>query len=164
MVSDYKIIVDKKENVSILTHSPNGMFLFYYHLVYRWQQQVCVWQDLWFKWWWCLQFLWLKVHPTSDINKTKVKAIPSILILLLILSLFNNLKSEFNTRIHYKSIQRSINIPENRIRYTSGIYSIKAGLPSVGEVFKVSIQWKHLPYFFNHEAAHHILFSFLSVS
>lgn len=30
MVSDYKIIVDKKENVSILTHSPNGMFLFYY--------------------------------------------------------------------------------------------------------------------------------------
>lgn len=32
MVSDYKIIVDKKENVSILTHSPNGMFLFYYHL------------------------------------------------------------------------------------------------------------------------------------
>ena len=34
MVSDYKIIVDK-ENVSILTHSPNGMFLFYYHLVYR---------------------------------------------------------------------------------------------------------------------------------
>ena len=52
----------------------------------------------------------------------------------------NNLKSEFNTRIHYKSIQRSINIPENRIRYTSGIYSIKAGLPSVGEVFKVSIQ------------------------
>ena len=35
MVSDYKIIVDKKENVSILTHSPNGMFLFYYHLVYR---------------------------------------------------------------------------------------------------------------------------------
>lgn len=26
MVSDYKIIVDKKENVSILTHSPNGMF------------------------------------------------------------------------------------------------------------------------------------------
>ena len=25
MVSDYKIIVDKKENVSILTHSPNGM-------------------------------------------------------------------------------------------------------------------------------------------
>lgn len=28
MVSDYKIIVDKKENVSILTHSPNGMFLF----------------------------------------------------------------------------------------------------------------------------------------
>ena len=53
---------------------------------------------------------------------------------------FYNLKSEFNTRIHYKSIQRSINIPENRIRYTSGIYSIKAGLPSVGEVFKVSIQ------------------------
>lgn len=35
MVSDYKIIVDKKENVSILTHSPNGMFLFYYHLVHR---------------------------------------------------------------------------------------------------------------------------------
>ena len=35
MVSDYKIIVDKKENVSIQTHSPNGMFLFYYHLVYR---------------------------------------------------------------------------------------------------------------------------------
>lgn len=35
MVSDYKIIVDKKENVSILTYSPNGMFLFYYHLVYR---------------------------------------------------------------------------------------------------------------------------------
>ena len=28
MVSDYKIIVDKKENVSILTHSPNGMFFF----------------------------------------------------------------------------------------------------------------------------------------
>lgn len=28
MVSDYKIIVDKKENVSILTHSPNGMFCF----------------------------------------------------------------------------------------------------------------------------------------
>ncbi len=69
-----------------------------------------------------------------------VNAIPRILILLLILSLFYNLKSEFNTRIHYKSIQRSINIPENRIRYTSGIYSIKAGLPSVGEVFKVSIQ------------------------
>lgn len=27
MVSDYKIIVDKKENVSILTHSPNGCFV-----------------------------------------------------------------------------------------------------------------------------------------
>ena len=35
MVSDYKIIVDKKENVSILTHSPNGMFLFYKRSIYN---------------------------------------------------------------------------------------------------------------------------------
>ncbi len=76
----------------------------------------------------------------SELGCDATLTIPKILILLLILSLFYNLKTEFDTRIHYKSIQRSINIPENRIRYTTGIYSIKAGLPSVGEVFKVSIQ------------------------
>src|SRR5690606_31357742 len=56
----------------------------------------------------------------------------------------SRLEPKFYSSVHYKSIYWCINITKLRMAYIPGVDGVKAGLPSVQEIFKVKENGKML--------------------
>src|SRR5688572_4108392 len=71
----------------------------------------------------------------------------------------NELQSQFDATIYYKTLYRSINISKLGVIDSACVDGIKAGLARVRKILEVDVHRKLLPEFFSHKACDPVRFT-----